>query len=104
MYIDKIKSKTFIDENDKLICTKPVDINATFRLWYEDDDCFESRTKVRYDNDYMFRLKYSKQRTTVKNSIYFIFKYGRDVKQKLNKIIETDKTFDTYEFKQMDER
>lgn len=103
LYIDKVKSKTFIDENDKLVCTRPINVDATFRLWYEDQDSFESRTKVRYESDYAFRLKYGKRRSTVKNSIYFVFKYGRDVKQKLKNIIETDKTFDTYEFKQMDE-
>ena len=103
LYVTKFKNKTFIDDNGNLVCTKPIDTDATFRLWYEDEECLEKKTKVRRDVDYTFRLKYNKNHSVVKNITYFHFKYGRSVKAKLKDVITTDKKFDTYELKQMDQ-
>lgn len=41
LIIVKNKTSTFIDSNNNLVCTKPIDRAQTLRLWYDDDECFE---------------------------------------------------------------
>lgn len=102
LFIDKFENKSFIADDGRLIVTNPVDIGATLKLWYEDEECFNNRTKVRYENDFTFRLRYLKKNARVFNMTYFYFNYGRDIKNKLKDRIKIDKTFDAYEQKQMD--
>jgi hypothetical protein len=95
--ISKIKSTTYLNENDELICTKPIDRAETFRLWYEDPECYEKRALVRADSEYTFKLMHSRFNVRSKNAKYYYVKFGRDIKQKLKNRILTDKNFDAYE-------
>lgn len=102
LFITKQKNTSTIGNSGNLITTNPIDIAATFKLWYEDEECFNKRIKVRHEDEYMFKLRYSKCKSRVKNMTYFHFNYGRDIKKKLKNIIKNNNTFDTYEQKQMD--
>jgi hypothetical protein len=97
--ISKRKNLTFLNENDELVCTKPVDREATFKLWYEDKECHENKVVVRRDTDYTYKLTHSRHMAKAKNAKYYYMRFGRDIKQKLKDRILTDKTFDAYERK-----
>jgi len=97
--VSKIKSVTYLNEDDELVCTKPIDRAETFKLWYEDPECHENKVLVRHDVDYTFKLLHSRYNVRSKNAKYYYLKFGRDIKQKLKDRILTDKTFDAYERK-----
>ena len=95
----KIPSKSWINDNDELETTKPINMNETLRLWYEDEECRKNRTYVRYDNEYTFRIKYIKKTCTYRNNIYFNINFGRYLKKKLKDTIVAG-NYDAYEIKQ----
>lgn len=101
--ISKRKAATFIDNEGKLVCTRSIDRDKTYRLWYEDEEAMLSKQLVRSDDEYIFRIIHSRVSVRSKNAIYYYIKFGRSVKQKLKNKILTDKTFDAYERKRMDQ-
>ena len=101
--ISKRKTATFLDDNGSLVCTKSIDRDKTYKLWYEDSEAMQSKQLVRSDDEYVFRIMHSRASIRSKNAIYYYIKFGRSIKQKLKNKILTDKTFDAYERKRMDQ-
>ena len=95
--ISKRKTATFIDSNGGLVCTKSIDRDKTYKLWYEDNEAMQSKQLVRSDDEYVFKIIHSRTSVRSKNAIYYYIKFGRSIKQKLKNKILTDKTFDAYE-------
>lgn len=96
--IVKTESKSWINKDEKLETTKPINMHETLKLWYEDEESRLNKTYVRYDNDYTFRIKYIKKTCSYRNNIYFNIKFGRFLKKKLkDAIVESD--YDAYELK-----
>ncbi len=100
--ISKIKTATYLDDNDELVCTKPIDRAGTFRLWYDEPECYENKVLLRTDSEFTYRFKHSRTRVRTRNAKYYYLKFGRDIKQKLKNKILTDKTYDAYEQRKMD--
>ncbi len=92
----KHESNSWIDKDGNLVTTKPVDIHSTMKLWYEDEECRNNKTLVRYDNEYTFKLRYNKRTARCKDVRYFKFQFGRYIKSKLkDAIVSTD--YDAFE-------
>ena len=93
----KSTTKTFIDENGNLVCTKPVNAQETYKLWFEDKDAFEKKTLVRHEVDEIFKITHSISKTKVcKNMHYFKINFSRSIKAIVRDAINKD-NFDTYE-------
>jgi len=93
--IVKVSTKTYFDKNDKLVSTKPIDMNATLKLWHEDEESYISKRIVRFDNDYVFRIKYNKKKISCHNLYYYGIKFGRHLKSKLKETI-VNSEYDTF--------
>lgn len=94
--IVKVKSDAYIDSTGKLKITRPVNINETLKLWYEDKESFENKTLVRFEEDYSYRIVFSRGKALFKNSTYFRIQFNRSLKQRLSNLIREGK-FDTFE-------
>lgn len=91
----KYETKSWIDEDGKFISSKIIDIHNTFKLWYEDEESRINRTIVRYDNEFIFRIKYPMKGRLYKYSGYFSIQFNRNLKHKLMSTIKTG-NYDTY--------
>ena len=93
--IVKFETKSWIDEGGKFISSKIVDMHNTFKLWHEDEEARLNKIKVRFDEDYIFRIKYSPKGRMYKYNGYFSIKFNRELKHKLSRFIKTS-NYDTY--------
>jgi len=94
--IVKKKTRSWFDKNDKFSSNKKIDMHSTVRLWYEDEEARINKTLVRFDNEYLFKLKYVKTKPNYKNSTYYTINFCRSLKKKLSEII-LNSDFDAYE-------
>jgi hypothetical protein len=93
--IVKYETKSWIDENGKFISSKKIDMNSTFRLWYEDEESRLNKTLVRYDDEFIFRIKYPQHGRMYKYNGYYSIKFNRQLQQKLKLAIQAG-NYDTY--------
>ena len=93
--IVKYETKSWIDKNGKFASSKRVDMNETFKLWYEDEECRINKTLVRYDNDFIFRIKYPSKGRMFKYNGYFSIRFNRQLRHKLMLAIKAG-NYDTY--------
>lgn len=94
IYIDK--KKPFLKRIDgKLINGKPIDLNATLKLWETNPEAKEKKIKIRFDNyhtnGYVYRFKYSTSKSNFTNKSIYQLRFNRIVKQKLHKAIMAGK-------------
>lgn len=85
--ISKIENSTYIDADGNLKTSKSVDVDTTYRLWYEDEEARAKKTLVRFDNEYTFKLRYPSNRRLYKNHQYFSINFNRALKLKLKDAI-----------------
>ena len=93
--IIKYETTSWIDKNGKFGTNKTIDIGKTLKLWYDDEDARENKTIVRYDDDFIFRIKYPTWWRKYKYSKYFSFQFNRGLRQKLKLAIQNG-DYDTY--------
>jgi hypothetical protein len=72
-----------------------VDMNSTLKLWYEDKESRLNKTLVRYDNEFMFRIRYSNNGRLFKYNKYFSIQFNRQLRKKLKLAIMAG-NYDTY--------
>jgi len=96
--ISKLETRVTIDSNGRLRTTRPVDMASTLKLWYEDKDAYENKVKLRFDDEYRFKITHSTRKSKFKNCTYFKFQPNRNLKQKMRRLIESG-NFDTFEIK-----
>jgi nucleoid DNA-binding protein len=78
------KFKTSVSFKDgKMITNLPIDWDETLNLWYEDEEAFKTKYKVRMEVPEVFRVYYKKSTANYNNKSFFSFKANRDLKQKL---------------------
>lgn len=78
------KFKTSVSfRNGKMITNLPIDWDETLNLWYEDEESFKTKRKVRMEVPEVFRVYYKKSTANYNNKSFFTFKVNRDLKQKL---------------------
>lgn len=93
--IVKYETKCWIDENGKLISTKKIDMHSTFKLWYEDEESRLNKTLVRYNDEFIFRIKYPPKGRMYRYNGYYSIKFNRQLQQKLKLAIQAG-NYDTY--------
>ena len=86
---ETIKYKSNIKfEDGKLKTNLPIDWNKTLDLWKEDNEAFRDKTLLRYELDYIYKLKYNPYKAKFNNKTIFQFKFIRDIKQGISKEIQ----------------
>lgn len=86
------KFKTKVSFRDgKIITNLPVDWNETLKLWYEDEEAFKTKYRVRMEVPEVFRVYYKKSSANYNNKSFFTFQTCRDLKQKLKTNINNKK-------------
>lgn len=93
--IVKVEPVSWIDKNGKFKTSRMIDMHSTFKLWYEDEDSRENKTIVRYDGDFIFRIKYIARGRTYKYNKYFSIQFNRELRKKLTTAIRAG-NYDTY--------
>lgn len=78
-------------ENGKLKTTLPVNWNATLKLWYENPISKEKKQLVRQENEFTFKIHYSKIKANYNNKIFYDFYTNRDIKIGLKNNIKLNK-------------
>lgn len=79
----------FVD--GKLKVYKPVDWNATLKLWHEDEECMKNKTVIKFEYDEYFRVYYNKYKANYNNKAFYEFKPNRELKIKLKENIRNNK-------------
>ena len=79
-------------ENGKLKTNLPIDWNRTLELWENDKEAFRDKTVLRYELDYIYRLKYNPYKAKFNNKTIFQFQFIRDIKQGISKEIQKGNT------------
>lgn len=83
----KVSAKAKFKEG-KLVNTKPIDWDKTLKLWYEDEECRNSKILVRTDIKSKFKIIYDKSKARYKNKTLYSFLPNRDLKIKLKEKIQ----------------
>lgn len=73
--------------NGKLRVTYPINWPETLKLWYSDKEERERKTLIRYEDNEVLRIKYSKRHATYNNLCYYGFDVGNALKKRLRKNI-----------------
>lgn len=74
-------------QGDKLVTNLPVDWKRTIELWWEDEDCYELKTLVRYEASERFTIYYNKDYALYTNKSFYKFIPTRTIKRKLKQRI-----------------
>ena len=80
------KATAQIDKNGKLIIKKPIQWDATMKLWFEDEEAHENKTLVRKEDEYVHLIKYSRKKMNIKNSRYIKMAVARSFKIRLREL------------------
>lgn len=70
----------------------PVDWDKTVRLWFQDEEAYKNKIKLRRENKYTYRVKYCKFRANYNNKIFYEFSLNRYIKKALKNNIDEHKT------------
>lgn len=81
-------------KDGKLITNRPVNWDATLRLWFEDPQAEKNKTLVRWDTDNVVNIVYRKTKSSFKNKSFYEFQVIRRIKQRLSSLI-AEKAFET---------
>ena len=75
-------------KDGKVKTNLPIDWNRTLELWENDKEAFRDKTVLRYELDYIYKLKYNPYKAKFNNKTIFQFKFIRDIKQGISKEIQ----------------
>ena len=63
-------------------------VRHTLDLWKNDNEAFKDKTLLRYELDYIYKLKYNPYKAKFNNKTIFQFKFIREIKQGISKEIQ----------------
>lgn len=78
-------------KNGELKITKPVDWNATLKLWYDNPISKNKKQLVRQETQETFRVNYNKAKANYNNKSFYDFYTNRELKLGLKKNIKLNK-------------
>lgn len=78
-------------KDGKLKITKPVDWNATLKLWYDNPISKNKKQLVRQETLETFRVRYDKSKANYNNKTFYEFSTNRDIKLGLKNNIKLNK-------------
>ena len=87
----KLKTEVKIDDNGDIVNNLPINWRETRKLWEENKQAKEKKTKIRYTNEhtegYTFRIFYRTSKANFKNKSIYKMKLNRTLKRQLSKSI-----------------
>ena len=86
----KRNSLPVIDKNGSLKVTYAIDWDSTLKLWYDDEEAFNSKTLVKLPEKNIFRVRYNKDTANYKNKSFMEFQVNRDIKTRLKQKIKNN--------------
>ena len=86
----KRNSLPVIDKNGNLKVTYAIDWDSTLKLWYDDEEAFNSKTLVKLPERNIFRVKYNKDSANYENKSFMEFQINRDIKTRLKQKIKNN--------------
>ena len=86
----KRNSLPIIDKNGSLKVTYAIDWDSTLKLWYDDEEAFNSKTLVKLPERNIFRVKYNKDSANYENKSFMEFQINRDIKTRLKQKIKNN--------------
>ena len=86
----KRNSLPVIDKNGSLKVTYAIDWDSTLKLWYDDEEAFNSKTLVKLPERNIFRVKYNKDSANYENKSFIEFQINRDIKTRLKQKIKNN--------------
>lgn len=86
----KRSSLPVIDKNGSLKVTYAIDWDSTLKLWYDDEEAFNSKTLVKLPERNIFRVKYNKDSANYENKSFMEFQINRDIKTRLKQKIKNN--------------
>ena len=81
------RNTTVTFKDGKLRTNRPVNWDATIRLWFEDPEAEKNKTVVRWDTDHLTTIVYKKSNTLFRNKPFYEFQVLRRLKQRLGSLI-----------------
>lgn len=78
-------------KNGKLKTTRPVDWNATLKLWYDNPISKNKKQLVRQETLETFKVRYDKTKANYNNKTFYEFSTNRGIKLGLKKNIKLNK-------------
>jgi hypothetical protein len=70
----------------------PIDWNSTMKLWYEDAEARKQKTLIRFEQEYVYHVKYCKFMASYENKCFYEFYLNTFIKKKLKNSIINRKT------------
>ena len=86
----KRNSLPVIDKNGSFKVTYAIDWDSTLKLWYDDEEAFNSKTLVKLPERNIFRVKYNKDSANYENKSFMEFQINRDIKTRLKQKIKNN--------------
>ena len=72
--------------------TYPINWADTWKLWYQDEEEHQKKTLLRFEQPWVYFIKYCKDRATYENKIFYLFVVNRLIKKALKDNIQKGKT------------
>ena len=91
IYIEKKYFEGVKVVNGKVKVTYPVDWVNTIKLWKDNKGAREAKTLVRFENDYIYKIKYSSDYSNYTNKIFMTLKANTFLKENISKVIRGEK-------------
>lgn len=82
--------------NGKLKTNLPIDWHSTLQLWESDTESYQNKQLVRFNQDYIYKIIYNKNKALFTNKSFFDFKVNRDIKRIISQKITEGVITDTY--------
>lgn len=77
--------------NGKLKNSYPINWDKTLKLWYEDEEAFNTKMLVREESKEVYLVYYNKYNANYNNKSFYQFNTNRDLKIKLKEQIKNNK-------------
>lgn len=71
--------------NGKVVTNLPIDWDATFKLWFTDEQAKKEKLLVRIENEDIFKVYYNKNKAEYTNKTFYDFKPNREIKRSLTR-------------------
>lgn len=77
--------------NGKLRTNRPVNWEKTWELWFNDEEARSKGLVVRYDDEFLFAMRYNKFNANYENKVFYQFALNSSVKKNLHNNIVSGK-------------
>ena len=78
--------------NNKLKVTYPVNWKETWLLWENDAEAYKNKIVLRFDNEWIYHVKYNKYNANFENKLFYQFDINTFIKKALSQNIKQGKT------------